>query len=149
MEISVRSSTTNDIEFVAPLFDQYRQFYGQPADIDLARSFIGNRLQEGSSLVLVASDATGNLLGFTQLYPLFDSVGATKSYILYDLFVAPDARRLGVARKLMDAAVSVTKAHGAGRVELQTAKDNIPAQQLYEGLGWVRDNDFYIYSIAP
>lgn len=49
----------------------------------------------------------------------------------------------------MIAAVSTAKGLGAGRIELQTAKDNVPAQRLYEGLGWVRDNDFYVYAIAP
>ena len=149
MGISVRPATAADIEAVASLFDQYRQFYGQPSDPGLAREFIGARLREGSSLILVAPDSEGDLLGFTQLYSLFDSVGATKSYVLYDLFVSPDARRLGVARELMVAAVSVAKALGAGRIELQTAKDNAPAQRLYEGLGWARDNDFYIYAITP
>jgi len=149
VEISVRPATAADMEPVASLFDQYRQFYGQASNPGLAREFIGARLREGSSLILVAADSTGNLLGFTQLYPLFDSVGATKSYVLYDLFVSPDARRLGVARKLMVAAVSVAKGLGAGRIELQTAKDNIPAQRLYEALGWARDNDFYIYAISP
>ncbi|MGE8227816.1 MAG: N-acetyltransferase family protein [Stenotrophomonas sp.] len=149
METSIRPATAADIEPVASLFDEYRQFYGQASDPGLAREFIGARLHEGSSLILVALDSAGHTLGFTQLYPLFDSVGATKSYVLYDLFVSPDARRLGVARKLMIAAVSTAKGLGAGRIELQTAKDNVPAQRLYEGLGWVRDNDFYVYAIAP
>ena len=149
MEISVRPAVAADIEPVASLFDQYRQFYGQASDPGLAREFIAARLREGSSLILVAPGSEGHLLGFTQLYPLFDSVGATKSYVLYDLFVSPDARRLGVARELMVAAVSAAKGLGAGRIELQTAKDNVPAQRLYEGLGWARDNDFYIYAITP
>jgi len=28
-------------------------------------------------------------------------------------------------------------------------RDNLPAQALYEGLGWKRDNDFYVYAIEP
>lgn len=149
MNVNVRKATTEDLEAVAKLFDQYRQFYGQAANPELARSFMHARLKEGSSLVLIAADEAGNVFGFTQLYPLFDSVGATKSFVLYDLFVAPAARRWGVARALMLNAVDVAKELGAGRMELQTAKDNAPAQKLYEGLGWVRDNDFYVYAITP
>ncbi|MCD9086629.1 GNAT family N-acetyltransferase [Stenotrophomonas sp. SY1] len=149
MSITVRQATPQDLEPVAVLFDQYRQFYGQPADLALARTFMSDRLAEGSSLVLIATDQADKTLGFTQLYPMFDSVGATRSFVLYDLFVSPTARRQGVARTLMEHAVATARELGAGRVELQTAKDNLPAQRLYEGLGWVRDNDFYVYAIAP
>ncbi len=149
MSIAVRIAQATDLASVAALFDAYRQFYAQPADLALATRFIGERLAEGSSLLLVAQDDAGGLRGFTQLYPLFDSVGATRSFILYDLFVEPSARRSGVARALMEQALVHAKARGAGRVELQTAKDNFPAQKLYERLGWIRDNDFYVYAINP
>ena len=35
---------------------------------------------------------------------------------------------------------------GASRLELSTAKTNIVAQSLYESLGWVRDEAFFVYS---
>lgn len=149
MELQIRVATLQDLEQIAPLFDAYRQFYGQQADACLARDFMQARLREGSSLVLLAAPAGGAAVAFTQLYPLFDSVGAIPSYILYDLFVAPGARRSGVARQLMQAAQREAARRGAGRLELQTARDNLPAQRLYEGLGWVRDNDFYVYAITP
>ena len=31
-------------------------------------------------------------------------------------------------------------------MELSTAKDNTVAQSLYESLGWVRDQAFFVYS---
>ncbi|MBB3228844.1 ribosomal protein S18 acetylase RimI-like enzyme [Luteibacter sp. Sphag1AF] len=149
MSATVRVADLKDLDQVAVLFDEYRQFYAQPADASLARRFMESRLSEGSSLVLVGETVDGDIVAFTQLYPLFDSVGAVPSFILYDLFVAQRARRQGIARNLMVEAVNEARRRGAGRLELQTARDNIPAQALYEGLGWKRDNDFFIYAIHP
>lgn len=149
MSVTIRTAGVKDLDQVAVLFDAYRQFYAQPAHPALARDFMQARLSEGTSLVLVAENADGTILAFTQLYPLFDSVGAVPSYILYDLFVSLQARRQGIARLLMVEAVNEARRRGAGRVELQTGRDNLPAQALYEGLGWARDNDFFIYAIHP
>ncbi|WMJ69208.1 GNAT family N-acetyltransferase [Stenotrophomonas sp. 24(2023)] len=149
MTMTVRIAQESDLAGVAELFDAYRQFYGQPANIAVATAFIGSRLHEGSSLILVATNDAGAMVAFTQLYPLFDSVGATPSFVLYDLYVRPDARRAGVAKQLMHEARSVARQRGAGRIELQTGKDNTAAQRLYESLGWVRDTDFFIYAITP
>jgi ribosomal protein S18 acetylase RimI-like enzyme len=37
---------------------------------------------------------------------------------------------------------------GAARIDLETAIDNINAQQLYEAFGYVRDAEFYKYSLS-
>nr|WP_307731799.1 hypothetical protein [Massilia antarctica] len=36
--------------------------------------------------------------------------------------------------------------NGAVRLDLTTAKTNLPAQSLYQALGWTRDDIFYAYS---
>ncbi|WP_109126672.1 GNAT family N-acetyltransferase [Dyella sp. C11] len=149
MAANVRVANSGDLDQVAVLFDEYRQFYEQDANAELARRFMAARLSEGSSLVLVTETDDGDIVAFTQLYPLFDSVGAVPSFILYDLYVAKRARRQGIARALMIEAVNEARRRGAGRLELQTARDNVAAQKLYEGLGWQRDNDFYVYAIHP
>lgn len=40
--------TLEQVDLVAPLFDAYRQFYGQPPDLDGARRFLAERLGRGS-----------------------------------------------------------------------------------------------------
>lgn len=134
-----------DVDRVAPLFDAYRQFYGLPADLALARRFLSERLSTGESVVLQASDADGTVLGFVQMYPSFSSLRAARIYVLYDLFVVPAARGHGVGRALMRAAAEQARRNGAVALVLSTAKTNLSAQGLYESLGWRRDDDFYEY----
>ncbi len=52
------------------------------------------------------------------------------------LGVTPDARRRGVARALMAAAIPAARELGAGEAFLEVAVDNQPAVALYGGLGF-------------
>ena len=142
----IRPAQLPDVDLIAPLFSAYRCFYEQAADLPLAHRFIHDRLQRQESVILLAQDEQGQALGFCQLYPTFCSVDAAPIYVLYDLFVASTVRRGGVAKALLRAAERHAAAHGVQRLDLTTAKTNHSAQQLYESLGWVRDEVFFTYS---
>jgi ribosomal protein S18 acetylase RimI-like enzyme len=144
--VKTRPAEARDLEAVAALFDAYRQFYEMPADLPLARRYLGERFGRGESVILVAEDEKGALVGFTQLYPAFCSVAADRTFVLYDLFVTPAARGTGAGRALMQAAEAHARAAGAARLELQTAKSNVIGQSLYESCGWKRDELFYVYA---
>jgi len=148
MSFHIRQATILDLATLAPLFDSYRQFYGQPADLARARDFLAERFRHHESLVLLALDERGAGLGFTQLYPLFSSVRTVRTWLLNDLFVAATARRQGVASALLKAAAEHAHALGAASLSLSTALDNAPAQALYESLGWQRDRQFCEYSLT-
>lgn len=146
--IQTRFATLRDLDAVAPLFDAYRQFYKQPPDLARARDFMQERMERRESVVFVAEDDAGKIIGFCQLYPTFCSVRASHTYVLYDLFVAPEARGTGAGRALMLAAEAHAAKTGAAKMELSTAKTNTVAQGLYESQGWVRDDTFLVYGKA-
>lgn len=129
---------------IVPLFDGYRQFYGQPSERDRVRGFLSERLTQGDSVLLIA-EADGRAVGFTQLYPSFSSVSMARIFILNDLFVRPEARRSGVARLLLEAAAGRAREAGAIRLTLSTAHTNTAAQALYTSAGWERDAVFSVY----
>lgn len=143
---TTRIATLADLTVVAPLFDAYRQFYDQAPDLALATHFIRDRMQNKESVILLAISDAGATVGFCQLYPTFCSVEAKPIYALYDLFVAPSARRSGTGKALLQAAEALAARDGKARMDLTTAKTNQPAQAAYEALGWVRDEVFYAYS---
>ena len=149
MPPATRLATPDDLAPLATLFDQYRQFYEQPADLARARSFVAERMARSESVILVATDQQGALAGFCQLYPSFCSVAAAPILVLYDLFVAPNARRLGLAKALIQAAQGYATAQGVARMDLTTAHTNTKAQALYESLGWQLDTVFRAYTWTP
>jgi ribosomal protein S18 acetylase RimI-like enzyme len=145
----IQLATPGDLEIVAPLFDQYRQFYRQPPAPELARSFIADRLaQRDSAIYLARSGPAG--IGFMQLYPLFSSTAARpgRLWLLNDLYVTPPARGQGVGRALMERARTHAVDSGATGIFLQTARDNLTAQRLYEALGYHRDDLFLVYELV-
>lgn len=144
--VTTRLAEARDLDAIAELFDAYRQFYQKPADLPLARRYITERFQRKESVLIVAENAAGVIIGFTQLYPAFCSVLADRTFVLYDLFVAPAARGTGAGRALIEAAEAHGRKAGARRLELQTAKTNLIGQSLYESCGWERDQHFYNYT---
>ncbi len=146
--IKISTATKADVAAIAQLFDAYRQFYQYPPDLALASSYIAERIEKAESVILLAQVASGEALGFCQLYPTFCSLEAKPIYALYDLYVAPAARGAGIGNLLLLAAEQSAREHGMCRLDLTTAKTNLPAQAAYEALGWVRDEVYFSYSKA-
>jgi ribosomal protein S18 acetylase RimI-like enzyme len=136
-----------DAARIAPLFDAYREFYGQTSDLEGSRAFLEDRIARDESAIFYASSGGDAVDGFIQLYPLFASDRLCRTWVIHDLFVRPDVRRSGCARRLMAAAQQFARESGADAVFLETAKNNLAAQALYESLGYVRETQFYRYDL--
>ena len=146
-EIIVRRAQAVDLEGLVPLFDGYRQFYEQASNLSAARDFLRQRFARDESVIFIAHDG-GQAAGFAQLYPTFSSVSIAPIVVLNDLFVAPEARKKGVGRLLLEAAARHAKDTGAIRLTLTTATTNTTAQALYESAGWKRDERFFTYHLS-
>ncbi len=142
--VGISHAVVADVGDVASLFDQYRQSYGQASDLDGARAFLKERFENSESVILLAR-RNGEPVGFVQLYPSFSSVSMRKIWILNDLFVAPAARRFGVAAALLDRAAAFASETGAVRLALATTHDNVAARALYEREGWTEESEFVHY----
>lgn len=146
--ITVRQAVLADLDDLARLFDQYRQFQGKASDPASARSFLHARFDHGESVAFIAHDA-GAPAGFAQLYPSYSSVSLARVFILNDLFVHEAARRKGVASALLAAVEAYAWSCGASRVTLNVARDNASGQALYEAEGWHQDRQYVMYHRFP
>jgi len=144
--ITVRLAAASDLDQLADLFDQYRQFYQCSPDLGAAQAWLAENIEAGRSTIF-AADNGSELLGFTQLYPALCSVDLVDYFVLYDLFVVEAARRQGIARALMNAASDWARGQGAARLDLETARDNYPGQTLYRDLGYELDEVFLKFSL--
>lgn len=153
MTIEIKRINSFESNLVIQLFDKYRVFYKQPSNIALATNFIQSRLDNNESVIFVAIVKDENQIipiGFTQLYPKFSSGKAIKIWILNDLFVEPEYRKQSTGENLIKTALKYAKEDGASYVELSTAVDNYNAQNLYESIGFIRQNpssEFFNYKI--
>ena len=138
----IRRAKKKDIDKLSVLFDKYRIFYKQSSDIDNAKSFLKKRMKRKESMIFVAEERK-ELIGFTQLFPIFSSVSMKRTWLLNDLYVNEKARGMGVARKLLEAARDIGAETNSKWLILQTAADNFTAQKVYEKNGWIKETDFF------
>ena len=131
---------------VVPLFNAYREFYGQSSDLQQAEQFIQERVMGAESIIFLAY-LEEEPVGFAQLFPVFSSVAMKRAFLLNDLFVAKQARKQGVAQALMEQCYSYCQQEDARYMMLETARDNVQAQKLYEKMGMTIDETVYYYSI--
>ncbi|MDX6278014.1 MAG: hypothetical protein QOJ72_2142 [Nocardioidaceae bacterium] len=134
-----------DVAVAAPLFAAYREFYGEPYDVEVSAAFLTERLTHDESIVLLARDDDGSAIGFTQIYPIFSSTRLSRVWLLNDLFVSPDARGSGAVDALLDTVTALAKDAGVTAIELATAHTNLRAQAVYERSGYLLDEVFRTY----
>ena len=139
MDIEIKKIKSSENDIVIELFDKYRMFYKQSSDIELARKYIKDRLEQNEAQVYVAFEKENSKpIGFTLLYPKFSSVSATKNWHIGDLYVEIDHRKKGIGEILLSTALNFAKNEGANFISLNTAIDNYSAQKLYENFGFVK-----------
>ena len=140
----VRRATFEDLHQLATLFDEYRQFYGASSNIQQSFNFLKQRFENKESVIFIhIKDDV--ITGFVLLYLGFSSLACSIYYILDDVYVTPTYRRQGSAKQLIDTAILFARHENALRISLETQKSNYQSHQLYEQMGFVKDDAFQTY----
>lgn len=139
---TIRTATPADLQPLAQLFDQYRQFYGREPDLARARDFIALRIEHKDARLFVAEAADGTLCGFAQAYPSLSSLALGPIWVLNDIYVQSDLRGERIGTHLLQAVEIAARAAGAVQVRVETAPENVRAQRLYQNQGFRREMGF-------
>jgi len=137
-----------DLPDLLPLMRGYCDFYGvSPSDEDLlalSRALLADPERHG--LQLIARDGEGSAVGFATIFWTWQTLDAARIGVMNDLFVVAAARRHGTGRALIGACLEQCRARGARSLTWQTARDNVRAQALYDGVGATR-SEWLDYSL--
>jgi ribosomal protein S18 acetylase RimI-like enzyme len=147
MEFSmiVKKALQEDLKQLSILFDEYRQFYGESSNLELSHRFLKKRFDNKDSVIFIhVKDDI--FTGFILLYLSFSSVACSTYYILDDVYVTPTFRRQGVAKQLIDTAILFSKQENALKISLSTQRSNYKSHELYEKMGFTKDNEFLTYN---
>jgi len=79
----------------------------------------------------------GKLVGNVSIYPAGYPKGLGSAWIIANVGVHPDYQRRGIAYQLMEASLNMIRERRGKQAILQVNYDNIAAQRLYEGLGFM------------
>jgi len=145
MELTIRQGTAEDLEQLLRLYYDYHNGLlevGMNYDLNeenLPR-VMQNRLRSRLILTAVAEDEAGALRGFVfcsilRLAPEYTCRGETSVGYLNDLYVAPEARHQGLARKLTSYAENWLREQEVSVMELQVLGKNEKAQEFWKQQG--------------
>jgi GNAT superfamily N-acetyltransferase len=133
-----------DLGELLPLMRGYCDFYEVgPSDhalLAMSRALIADPDREG--VQFIAREDDGTPIGFATVFWTWSTTIASRIAIMNDLFVAEAVRGRRVGEALIAACRDLARAHGAARLEWQTALDNHSGQALYDRVGGVRSQWF-------
>jgi GNAT superfamily N-acetyltransferase len=146
----VRRACNDDLNALAIIFNEYRQFYQVQSDPSVAYQYLSQRLENQQSVIFIHIKDE-QLTGFVVLYLGFSSIACKHYYILDDVYVSPQFRRQGSARQLIDTAILFARHNAAFKVSLRTELNNLHSHQLYASMVFVRDSEYqeYNYYLNP
>ena len=85
--------------------------------------------------MLLVAELDGALVGFITGNAIYDSMRAADAFLLNDLYVAPDARRMGTGRALVARLAAVARERGAGCLWWGVDLGDDEAMRFYDALG--------------
>ena len=128
----------DEVDAVAELFAAFRDWlgYDAPGDDDIRRVVAELLPDPRTDYLLGAVAPEGPPVGLCQLrYRLCVWTGADDCW-LEDMYVRDEARRSGLGRALVDAAVERARARGCRRMDLDVNEQNPRALAFYRSVGF-------------
>jgi ribosomal protein S18 acetylase RimI-like enzyme len=130
-----------DADAVASLIAGFRDWWGneRPADADIRATVARLIPDPATDYLLAAPDGGREPAGVCQLrYRLSVWTGVDDCW-LEDLYVTDGARRSGLGRALVDAALGRARERGCKRIELDVNEENLDAIAFYVSLGFTTE----------
>jgi GNAT superfamily N-acetyltransferase len=142
--ITVSALGADDRPAWQELFRGYNAFYKRTLPEDLYdRAW--NEFQRDDRMHALGARLNGRLVGITHFLVHANTTAPDVCY-LQDLFTAPKARGIGVARTLIAAVEDWARAQGCARLYWHTHQDNHTARRLYDQ---VAENRGFIQYVVP
>jgi GNAT superfamily N-acetyltransferase len=144
--MQITKAELKDLDGLAELFEAYRIFYQKKPAAEESKKFLHDRIVANESVIFMATNASGKMVGFTQLYPIFSSTRMRRKWLLNDLFVHESYRGQGISKALIERAKQLCKETDAAGLMLETAKTNVVGNSLYPATGFVLEDACHFYN---
>jgi aminoglycoside 3-N-acetyltransferase I len=125
------------------VFDDRESYLENPPDDDYCRSLLAD-----SNVILIAAIADGRVVGGLGGYRLRKFERARSEIYIYDLAVAEDMRRQGIATALIEAVRQIARETDCWMIFVQGDQEDEPAIALYRKLGVSEEQPLH-FDIAP
>lgn len=133
--IRVRAFRRGDVKAVARLARALNRHQGDPASSDIAAALVRDALGPRPFVRVVVATLGERIVGYALYALAYETSYATRGLYLNDLYVAPRARRQGVARAILAAVARRGAKRGATFIWWTSRPWNRDAHRFYAALG--------------
>jgi diamine N-acetyltransferase len=158
--VSIRPAVPSDIPAISPLFELLDEHH-RVALPDVFRKPTGARREQSwldwiiagpDCTILVAEGTHAKIIGLVVLVsrsvPASVVRDARRFVEIRELVVGSTARRLGVARSLVDASKAWARERGIANLEVSAWSFNVEAMEFYRKVGFQRTIEWFAMSLA-
>ncbi len=150
LEPRIRLALRADSSPLAPLMEAFSVVEGIPWRPEIARAGFERLVAEPSlGFALVVETPGAEPLGYTMITYGFDLEFGGRDAFVTELFVAPRARRSGLAEALLAEAEAESRRNHAGALHLLVLPENHPARALYAKVGFETSPRIMMTKVIP
>ena len=130
----IRRAGAADAAAAARLLHDFNTEYDEPSPgVAALTERLGPLIESGEVTVLLGGSGPDGI-ALMRLRPALWT-GGQEAY-LQELYVAPERRRQGIGRELLEATMAAARAAGATGIDLNTGETDTEARALYESAGF-------------
>ena len=135
---SIWVAAPKDAPAVVRLLGEFRDWWGSsgPSDDEMLASVRRIMAGDDGEFLLATSQPHGEPQAVCQIRFRWCVWKSAEDCWLEDLYVQDAARRAGLGRALVEAAVAHAQSRGCRRIDLDVNEDNAPARALYAACGF-------------
>lgn len=134
MSISIREAVRGDAPAILQLVKALAEYEKEPQAVDMTEDMAAHALEHKHMRALLAFD-DGQAVAIAIYFFNFSTWTGRRGLYLEDLFVVPEARKLGVGLKLLQELAAIAVAKDCGRMEWALLDWNDHAKGFYRLLG--------------
>jgi GNAT superfamily N-acetyltransferase len=143
-KLTIRQAAIQDLSKLVPIFDDYREYFGQQKDPAAVDQFLFEKFEHLESVIFIAQ-LEDEVVGFAQLYPVFSSLTLQRVWLLNDFFIAEEFRGSGVGTQLFARVKEYTLLTRSKGIEVSVEHTNKKAWAFWENQGFKMDEEFRYY----
>ena len=135
-DIALRRATAEDAPEILRLLRGLAAHVGEPAACAAtAADLVAHGFGERPAFEAVLAVRGGREVGLVLYFFTFSTWRGRPGVYVQDLYVGPEARGIGLGRRLLAAAAAAGAARGCDHLRLSVALTNLDAQKFYHRLG--------------
>jgi ribosomal protein S18 acetylase RimI-like enzyme len=132
--VTVRTATAADCPMLARFLGNMLAEIGLEQALEAAARFSADGFGTRPAFTAVIAEHAGVPAGYALFWPTYDTESATRGGWLSDLYMLPQARRQGIARRLMVEVAARTAAQGGRYLTWLVHTENTRARAFYRTL---------------